>query len=141
MLFGSALLYCLLCASVCFALFFPNPTGLVELVNRCLAFSAADRPEFREVLALLESEYRALRARQPPRPQQKQQQQVLAKHQQLQAGGCFSSQGLLRHFEEHKALGACCLCVKVGDEGAPMRAWDMVLNGFFHHCGMFLAAT
>jgi hypothetical protein len=47
--------------------------GLVELVNRCLAFSASDRPEFREVLTLLEGEYRALRARQPPRSQRDHQ--------------------------------------------------------------------
>ncbi|KAF8071147.1 drkC [Scenedesmus sp. PABB004] len=39
--------------------------GLRALTARCLAFAAADRPEFREVLAALEAEYRALRAAQP----------------------------------------------------------------------------
>lgn len=64
-----------------------SPAGLVELVNRCLSFSATDRPEFREVLPILEAEYRALRARQPPRPQQRdhsqQPQQLMPPHQQL----------------------------------------------------------
>lgn len=60
-------------------------TGLVELVNRCLAFSANDRPEFREVLTLLEGEYRALRARQPPRSQRGHHPQ-LPQHQQVHGG-------------------------------------------------------
>ena len=46
--------------------------GLCDLVAQCLAFSAADRPEFREVLHALEVEYRALRATQI-RQQQLQQ--------------------------------------------------------------------
>jgi serine/threonine protein kinase len=56
--------------------------GLIELTGRCLAFSAADRPDFREVLSLLEGEYRGLRAAQQKQPrvqaagaQQQQQQQ------------------------------------------------------------------
>lgn len=63
--------------------------GLVELVNRCLSFSACDRPEFREVLTLLEGEYRALRARQPPRSQREHQQPSLPQHQQVHAGKCM----------------------------------------------------
>lgn len=66
------------CAKLCAA-------GLVDLVNRCLSFSASDRPDFREVLATLEGEYRALRARQPPRSQRDHhQQQSLPQHRQLQ---------------------------------------------------------
>jgi hypothetical protein len=64
------------------------------LVNHCLSFAACDRPEFREVLAVLEAEYRALRARQPPRMQrehvQQQQQQSLAQNQQVHAGKAYS---------------------------------------------------
>lgn len=76
--------------------------GLVELVNHCLAFSAADRPEFREVLAALEGEYRALRARQPPRQppstqKQQQQQPVMPQHQQIQG--------------EEEEVGCGCGCV------------------------------
>lgn len=73
------------CAGVCCWC----PAGLVDLVNHCLSFSACDRPEFREVLAVLEAEYRRLRARQPPRLQREhaqQQQQPLSHNQQVHAG-------------------------------------------------------
>jgi serine/threonine protein kinase len=65
--------------------------GLIELTERCLAFSAADRPDFREVLSQLEGEYRGLRATQQKQPrqqaaaaptQQQQQQQAAAGGQQ-----------------------------------------------------------
>lgn len=36
--------------------------GLRKLVSSCLSFGAADRPDFREVLHVLEIEYKALRA-------------------------------------------------------------------------------
>jgi hypothetical protein len=56
-------------------------------VDHCLSFAACDRPEFREVLAVLEAEYRALRARQPPRTREHtQQQQPLSQNQQVHAG-------------------------------------------------------
>ncbi|WIA11994.1 hypothetical protein OEZ85_012075 [Tetradesmus obliquus] len=53
--------------------------GLIELTGRCLAFHAVDRPDFREVLSLLEGEYRGLRA-----AQQKQPRQAAAGAQQQQ---------------------------------------------------------
>jgi serine/threonine protein kinase len=65
--------------------------GLIELTERCLAFGAADRPDFREVLSQLEGEYRGLRAMQQKQPRQQataaptQQQQQ--QQQQAPAGG------------------------------------------------------
>lgn len=57
--------------------------GLCALVEQCLAFLASDRPDFREVLDVLEVEYKTLRATQSRQQQQRQgsapqpQQQVL----------------------------------------------------------------
>eukprot|EP00878_Enallax_costatus_P027006 GHUV01029026.1.p2 GENE.GHUV01029026.1~~GHUV01029026.1.p2 ORF type:complete len:156 (-),score=67.16 GHUV01029026.1:27-494(-) len=64
---------------------------LCELVDRCLAFSAADRPDFKEVLQVLEAEYRALRA-QPKRQQQHQRQEAATQQQQ-------------QHLQQQVALG------------------------------------
>ncbi|KAF6254693.1 kinase-like domain-containing protein, partial [Scenedesmus sp. NREL 46B-D3] len=66
--------------------------GLIQLTGRCLAFSAADRPDFREVLSQLEGEYRSLRAAQQKQPRQQaaasaQQQQARLEQQQQQQLG------------------------------------------------------
>jgi hypothetical protein len=92
-------------------------SGLIELTEHCLAFSAADRPDFREVLSQLEGEYRGLRAAQQRQPRQQQaaapltqqQQQAPAGAQQQQHGqpGQRESPGRLAYVQNVYRLHAC----------------------------------
>jgi serine/threonine protein kinase len=91
--------------------------GLIELTGRCLAFSAADRPDFREVLSLLEAEYRGLRAAQQKQPRQQagagqQQPQQQQQQQAIQSGQ--PAQGKQRGSQAFYALMFSCAYVQCG---------------------------